>query len=454
MQKYKEIIPVIDKWIEFQAYMSQIPAVSIGIAHQDIVLLDKQYGIADLNSKEKLNSNHLFCCGSHSKMFTAMAIMLLHQKGDLDIHKTVNSYIPWFRSPIDTSLDKITILHLITHTAGIITDARLSNGSAPTTVDELKKIVGNGISTSEPMQKIKYSNFGYSILGCIIEDVSRLSYDNFIIQYILSPLEMKNSAMGLIASNKDRLARGYTKWYPGIKRERVQKWVSESLQSIYTSVGGLVSNSKDLLKFWSAISNNNGNLFSEHVLKEIYQTSISIGNHQRGIGFDITDLPTGKFCHIIGGTHGYHTQSGILTKQNLVFTILTTTTDAPVNTYSKGIIDLLNLVETNYQDFQSEEELDYHKFEGLYECPYGVYYISQVYQKLVIFDINSEVPAMDPIILEPVGENKFISRTPLYFIKEYEPIEFKMDDSGEMNLYDSLGRLVKRFTYDPYFRFS
>lgn len=457
--KFQEILPVVDHWLNFQAFLTQVPGISVGISHGNKVLLHKQYGLADIGKKEKLQAHHLFCCASHSKMFTATAILKLHQDKKLNLHDRVNLYLPWFKSSKEPSLDEITIFHLLTHTAGIITDARLPNGYPPYQLAHVKEIVRRGISTSEIKERIKYSNFGYNILGALIEVVSGTSYESYIDQNILKPLHMTHSAMGLTAKNSGLIAKGYSTWYPDRARQKIEKRVFRRLYGIHSAVGGVVTNAEDLLKFWGAYLSGNQILFSDSFKMNMQREQVRIDHNQRGLGYEITDFPAGNRYHqIIGGTFGYHTQSGILPQDNLAVVVLTNTTDAPVSTYSAGIINLLHMVKTRWDDFKlsasdRNRRPDYHKMGGLFECPYGVYYLTQIRDKLVIFDLDSMDPSAGPVILEPHGNNQFISSVPLFFAKENEPISFKPDGSGQMGLYDSLGRKVKRFSFDSVFRF-
>ena len=387
-------------------------------------------------------------------MFTSTGILLLHQAQKIELHEKVNRYLPWFKSPNEPALEEITIFHLLTHTAGIITDARLPNGHVPNDIEDIKQIVHKGISTSKIGEIIKYSNFGYCILGCLIEAISGLSYERFIAQNILQPLNMTHSAMGLTSSNKELLAKGYWAWFPDRDRLKIPKRASNTLNSIYTSVGGLVSNVDDLMKFWMAYFPGNCQLLSDSLLEKIHQNPVRIGKNLRGLGYEITEIPGGKpYYQIIGGTFGYHTQSGMIPQDKLTVILLTTTTNAPVETYSTGIINLLNLVQNRRDEFQitlvnDNERPNYHDFEGLIECPYSVHYFAQIGDKLTIFDLNSKDPASNPVILEAQSENMFISPAPLFFAKENEPIEFKFNETGQMALYDSLGREMPRFTFN------
>ena len=455
---YHEILPVIEHWVNYQAFKNQIPGFSIGILHEDKIILNKQYGLADLNKKEKLRPDHLFLCASHSKMFTTTAIMQLHEAQKLDIYETVQKYLPWFQSPKDPILNKITIFHLLTHTAGIVADKRLPNGRAPYNLDHLKEIVHHGISTHEPGQKIKYSNFAYSLLGAIIEQISGLSYEKFIINNILEPLNMTRSVMGLTEKHIDQIASGYTLWYPDRKREKINSYVSKTLDHIYTPVGGLLSTAEDLLKFWAAHFPGNEQLLSDSLKDEIIHNPVRIGKDYRAIGFEITEFPGEKnFCQIIGGTFGYRTQSGMLPEDKLAIAVLTNTTESYIEKYSAGIINLLQVIQNRWKEFQNTSKEDgvhpdYHELQQLYECPYGVHYFAQIGDKLTIFDMNADDPASTLIILEDKGDNRFNSPKTLFFAKENEPFSFKKGEDGIMDLYDSLGRKMNRFSFDSYCR--
>ena len=79
---------------------------------------------------------------------------------------------------------------------------------------------------------------------------------------------------------------------------------------------------------------------------------------------------------------GYHTQSGFVPQDNLAVVVLTTTTDAPVTQISTSIINLVNVIQNRWDEFQESSAdpnnpSDYHEFEGLVECPYGIYCFAQ-----------------------------------------------------------------------------
>ncbi|MHA2185925.1 MAG: serine hydrolase domain-containing protein, partial [Promethearchaeota archaeon] len=183
---------LIDSWLDYQVYIKEIPGLAVGIAVEDELIFKKEYGYANLEKREKLTDQHLFRIASHSKLFTATAIMMLYHEGKLSIDDKVSKYIPWIRSTNNKQLEHIRIQHLLTHSSGITRDGNTThwfNNKFPT-LEEIKSQFHEKFTFYEPSEIIKYSNFGYTLLGQIIEKVSGQSYSDFIQKRILSPLGM------------------------------------------------------------------------------------------------------------------------------------------------------------------------------------------------------------------------------------------------------------------------
>ena len=126
MSEEKELIKsslhLINNWLDYQVYIKEIPGLAVGIAVEDELIFKKEYGYANLEKKEKLTDRHLFRIASHSKLFTATAIMILYHEGKLSIDDKVSKYLPWFQSVQDKQLELIRIRHILTHSSGITRD--------------------------------------------------------------------------------------------------------------------------------------------------------------------------------------------------------------------------------------------------------------------------------------------------------------------------------------------
>lgn len=84
--------------------------------------MNEAYGYADLEKKTKLTPQHIFRIASHSKTFTATALMQLQEQGKLRIDDYVIDYLPWLKGHKDKRWQKITIRQLMSHGAGVIRD--------------------------------------------------------------------------------------------------------------------------------------------------------------------------------------------------------------------------------------------------------------------------------------------------------------------------------------------
>jgi len=99
---YKKIVKdahdLFDNWLNYQTYNNELPGLAIGIFIDDEIVFQKEYGYANLESKIKLNDKHLFRIASHTKLFTATAIMKLFHEKKLSLDDKVSDFLPWFKS--------------------------------------------------------------------------------------------------------------------------------------------------------------------------------------------------------------------------------------------------------------------------------------------------------------------------------------------------------------------
>src|SRR5260221_9690522 len=102
-------------------------------------------------------------------MFTASAIMLLAERGKLQLDDQVSKHLTWFSSNVDNLVGKITIRQLLSHTSGLIRDGDNSdfwnNQIEFPTIEELKNYIQDARLVLKPNEHFKYSNYGYSYLG-------------------------------------------------------------------------------------------------------------------------------------------------------------------------------------------------------------------------------------------------------------------------------------------------
>jgi CubicO group peptidase (beta-lactamase class C family) len=172
-----------------------IAGATIVLMQGDSILHINGYGLADIESNIPVNSySSIFGIASISKTFVATAIMQLYEDGRLELDRDVNNYLKTFQLKYKFN-DSVTIENLLTHTAGF--DERNIGTAVRTEKDVIS--LAQYLKKRMPPQirpagkALTYSNHGYALLGLIVEEVSGLSFDEYVRKMILKPLEMNYS---------------------------------------------------------------------------------------------------------------------------------------------------------------------------------------------------------------------------------------------------------------------
>ena len=164
------------------------------IAERGNILFEKSYGLANEDSKQKLNTQTVFELASVSKQFTAMGIVLLAKQGKLNYDDKISKFIPELGFYGD-----ITIRQLLHHTAGLPDYMELFEQHWDKTKFAVNQDIVNLMAMHKPAvlfqpnEKYEYSNTGYALLGLIIEKASKKSFANYLKDNIFTPLKMKNT---------------------------------------------------------------------------------------------------------------------------------------------------------------------------------------------------------------------------------------------------------------------
>lgn len=193
---------------KIEAYFNNLKDFSgvVGILKNGKTIFKKAYGHAHQESRTLNELTTTFPIASNTKSFIAAAIMLLQEKGLLNVTDKVSAYIP------DVA-DTVTIHYLLTHTSGIPNYYKYWDAmKESTTVDNIATHIASWKLEFEPGASYAYSNSGYSLLACIIEKVSGVTYVAFLDAHIFKPLNMSSSgSMCEQLPVIDKKASGYIK---------------------------------------------------------------------------------------------------------------------------------------------------------------------------------------------------------------------------------------------------
>ncbi|MCW5581957.1 MAG: beta-lactamase family protein [Luteimonas sp.] len=230
------------------------------VANGDEVLLQRAWGRADRATGVPVMLDTKFRIGSMNKMFTAVATLQLVQAGKLSLDGTVGQYLPGYPN---AEVAKVTIRQLLTHSGGTgdffgpeFDAQRLSLK----THDDYVRLFGARGPTHPPGAEQRYSNYGFLLLGAIIERASGQSYYDYVDAHVFAPAGMRDSGSLPEEMAVPGRAVAYT------RKDGAWTDAADTLPYRGTAAGGGYSTAGDLLKFARALLA--GKLLSPELLAE------------------------------------------------------------------------------------------------------------------------------------------------------------------------------------------
>jgi N-acyl-D-amino-acid deacylase len=261
----------------------ELPAGTAAVSKAGQLVYAKAFGFSDLSQSKATTLENRFRIASSTKPFTAVAIMLLRDKGTLQLDERAFDVLSDFSAPkgadVDPRLRTITIEQLLHHTGGfdssktdpqfdalrVAADA-LGRPRPAKPRDIIEYMMGQPLAF-DPGSKYVYSNLGYNILGRIIERRSGMIYADFLNAHILEPLGMRRTSLGRTQPD-DIDANEVAYWDPPTANAMYSVYEHDPQTRTFPyggfsmeatdAHGGLVSDAVDLTKFLDAVGGSHG----------------------------------------------------------------------------------------------------------------------------------------------------------------------------------------------------
>jgi len=274
------LLPFDELMHDFLGERDDVAGAALAIARDGRLVFARGYGYADRRSREPVQPDARFRIASLSKPITAAAVVLLAQEDELDLDDPALLHLdPGLLDgslPLDSRWADVTLRRLLQHTAGF--DRQLSGTpmfrsrriarelgipTPPEAQDVIRFYFGRSLDF-DPGERYAYSNFGYSVLGRVIERSTEQDYESAVRELIVEPLGMQSLAVGrsLASQRLPGEVRYHTKIQGrsvfGERGELVPapygNWYHESLDAH----GGWIASAPDLLRFASLFLTEGG----------------------------------------------------------------------------------------------------------------------------------------------------------------------------------------------------
>jgi CubicO group peptidase (beta-lactamase class C family) len=210
----QEVEAFLDGYVGHQLEDYYIPGATVSVVKDGEVLFTRGYGKANVEKGEPvLADKTLFRIASITELFTTTAVMQLAEEGKLDLHRDVNIYLTDVEIPNTYHGRPVTLHHLLTHSAGFEEHYTGSGARDASDVEPLDEYLSEQMPARvrPPGEVSSYSNYGMSLAGIVVQEVSGVPFDRYVEENVLDPLRMESTTtvQPPVPKLRERLATGY-----------------------------------------------------------------------------------------------------------------------------------------------------------------------------------------------------------------------------------------------------
>ena len=239
----------LPQWLDFQLAKANLPGASFAVAHRGKTVLAHASGLANVASGEKLSPAHRFRVASHSKTFTAAAVMKLVEAGRLRLDDRAGDHV----KGLHKAIARATIAQLLSHTSGIIRDGEDAGQWADRrpflNEAELRAAFANA-PVLPANTRFKYSNHGFGLAGLVIAAVTGEPYSTWVAREIVAASGLAETVPDAPLPGRTPFARGHV---ARLLMGELFTIPSDNPTNALASATGFISTPDNLVRFFSSL---------------------------------------------------------------------------------------------------------------------------------------------------------------------------------------------------------
>ncbi|MFO7587658.1 MAG: serine hydrolase [Gemmatimonadota bacterium] len=331
--------PELDRLVTEVMRSFEVPGLALAIVKDGEVVVSKGYGVRDLGRPEPVDGHTLFGIASNTKAFTATALALLAEEGRIEWDAPVIRYLPWFRMSDPFVTAEITVRDLLVHRSGLglgAGDLLLWPATTYTSEEIVRRLAEVPLSTSF-RSAYAYDNVLYVVAGALIEEVSGLSWDEFITTRILRRIGMPDAVTDYEEARVGgNLAATHARIEGRVRRVTAHPSHNDK------PAGGILASAADMAR-WMIVQLDSGRvaggepLFDPATTRELWTLVTPIPTRPPppeaaplradfngyALGFFVRDYRGHKLVTHTGGLQGYVSRLTIVPELDLGIAVLT-----------------------------------------------------------------------------------------------------------------------------------
>jgi CubicO group peptidase (beta-lactamase class C family) len=338
----KGALDYMPRWLDYQMRQSEQPGAAVAIALEGRIVLDEAFGRADLSTGETLTPRHRLRVASHSKSFTAAAVMKLVEAGKLRLDDRAGAHV----EGLHPEVAKVTLAQLLSHSAGLTRDGedagQWQDRRPFLDTQELLAALAEP-PVIDTNTRFKYSNHGYGLLGLVIAAASGEPYDAYVTREIIRPCGLDETTPDTPLPQGAIPSRGHSGKLPLGRRVVIP---GENPTQALAAATGFVSTARDLVRFFGQLAPGaKRSVLSVESRREMIrkqwrdpQTSVE---RYYGLGLMSGKLADWDWFGHSGGFQGFITRTLVLPELDLAISVLTNAADGFAHFWLEGIVHTL-----------------------------------------------------------------------------------------------------------------
>ena len=278
---------LVDSVLAVRMGAEHVPGAAFVLVQDGKPVLAKGYGVVDLDTRRAVSPDStIWRIGSITKVFTALAVLQLVDRGHIRLDRDVNIYLRRLQVP-PTFHEPVTAAHLLTHTAGFDETPGARLAPSRDAVRPLDAFLREHLVRVRPPGRVtSYSSYGMALAGLLVEDVSGLTYEEYLQRNVFVPLQMSRTYVTPPAHLQSSLVTGY-EYAGGAHTRAPYEWYHT------TPAGAINATAMDMARFLTALLDRpapaSPRLLSADALDRMQRRQVTMHPHIAGWGYGLQE---------------------------------------------------------------------------------------------------------------------------------------------------------------------